>query len=104
MKIRLDKISVTQVEVEMPDVCPHCGEDWKGEVIEDQLVTASETGYGFELVGETGVIFEDQCDQEAFYECGSYVTGYTCAFCARVIVDSDTAEERNQNQEKLQGV
>jgi hypothetical protein len=104
MKIRLDKITITQVEVEMPDACPHCGEDWRGEAIEDQLVVASETGYGFDQVAESGIIFEDQSDQETFYDAGFYITGYTCAFCAMVIVTSEATGELNQNQEKLQGV
>ena len=104
MKIRLDKITVTQVEVEMPDACPSCGAGWQEEVLEDQLVLATETGWKCIAPGEAGIIFDDQGESEVCYDAGAYVTGYTCASCAMAIVSSENPVQINQKQEKLQGV
>lgn len=104
MKVKLDKLTVTEVEVEMPDVCPHCGAGWRWEVIEEQYVCASETCLGFVNVMENGsLLFREEYDGQDCRDAGYYVTGYTCAACHCTIVSTETQVSGDQ-QERLQGV
>lgn len=104
MKITLDKITVTQVEVEMPDTCPHCGGDWRSEVIEDQLVAASEAeGLFLRSTADGLLVFDEIGSCEPCPEAAYYKTGYTCTHCHGTIVAVEV-DETNPEQEKLQGV
>lgn len=105
VKIKLDKITVTQVEVEMPDVCPGCGETWWSETVEEQFVRAAATK---EVVSkelcEVGIDFQDGGYGNVDVDEVAYIVGYTCAYCFCSIVSTEMPIEPNQNQEKLQGV
>ena len=90
MKVKLDKITAVEVEVEMPDACPHCGEDWRPAVKENQLMLADQTGYDFDEFGsDVGLSFGDYDAGENFYDGGTYVTGYTCVHCDKPIVTTE---------------
>lgn len=90
MRVRLDKVVVVEVEVDMPDVCPHCGEDWREMVKEEQLMLADQTAFNFsEAVNDVGLAFGDYDAGETFYDGGTYVTGYTCVHCSKPIVTTD---------------
>lgn len=104
MKIRLDKLVATEVEVEMPDACPHCGASWQDEVVEEQLVTGSEVCQRFVKEEGGNLLFLHEGFSDECRDAGYYVTGYTCAACHCTIVSTEAQASGNDQQEKIQGV
>lgn len=100
MKIKLDKLTVTEVEVEMPDVCPHCKANWKETgLIEGQLVAASQTCGLYGGIVEGHLQFDDYSSSDLFYE-QHYITDYMCSNCHEVIAE---VPGEDPQQEKIQG-
>jgi DNA-directed RNA polymerase subunit RPC12/RpoP len=84
MKIKLDRVTAVEVEVELPETCPGCGLDFHDEdsLKEDQFIGSEQSG---RLVDGSPECCEG-------YENGTqpvYVVGYRCAECGEVLVTTE---------------
>lgn len=79
MKYSLTKITTTEVEIDLPDACPHCGADFSEE--------ASIREYGYIGCTWGACIVDGAFDNDGSYEdCADAVispTSLACASCRR---------------------
>ena len=86
MKIQLDKVVVTAVEVDIPEVCPRCGADFSdGYALEEQQLC-----FGSQACAIVGDVVDDHGESESG-DC-AYVTGFRRSNCREEIV-SERLEE-----------
>jgi hypothetical protein len=93
MRIRLDKITVEQVEVEIPDACPLCRSQTKGGIRYFAYDAVSYNGtIESEENNEGGVTtwFEaDGTDAGDAFECQAYVTEVSCSNCSQTLATTE---------------
>jgi hypothetical protein len=85
MKAKLDRIAISEVEVEIPAACPKCGADFTVDemnLIEDQWVAAEQPC----SLGEDGPCDYGSGDQVE----GSMVVGYRCV-CMHVLASTEAS-------------
>ena len=86
MKIQLDKVVVTAVEVDIPEVCPRCGADFTdGDALEEQQLC-----FGSQACAIVGDVVDDHGESRSG-DC-AYVTGFRCRSCREEVV-SERIEE-----------
>jgi hypothetical protein len=84
MKVALDKLTVTRLELDLPERCPTCGHDLREEdgLREDQYVGSDQRGRltdeGPEIAGQ----YENAIAP-------TWVVAYACGECGEVLVNSD---------------
>jgi rubredoxin len=86
VKLQVDKLVVTTVEVELPDTCPGCGVDFHGDkgaefpLLEHQLIGAEQVARICRDEAEHGDAFENGTEP-------LLVTGYQCSKCGYVLIE-----------------
>ena|SRR5450755_1615692 len=86
MKIQLDKVVVTAVEVDIPEVCPRCGADFTdGDALEEQQLC-----FGSQACAIVGDVVDEHGESRSG-DC-AYVTGFRCRSCREEVV-SERIEE-----------
>lgn len=93
MKVKLDKVAFTEVEVDVPDECPKCeARLTAGGDEDDKETTVRVHGYmavsqDATLGGESGIADWGE-DTEDFYEV-QYHTGIRCRSCDHVLATTE---------------
>jgi hypothetical protein len=85
MKIKMDKVTVTEVEMELPDTCPGCGIDVIGsDLVEEQLIGASQ-----DITVNSAEPLE--WDYEETETCADicHVVGYRCGACGHQLATTE---------------
>jgi len=88
MRVKLDKISVTEVEVELPEKCPECGQVIGAPGGETSLVEHQLTGSNQDLVVSGDTMEDASYDSVEDVDC-AHVTGVACGKCGCVLATTE---------------
>lgn len=75
MRVQLDAVVVTAIEVDLPETCPRCGADFtEGDSLDEQQLC-----FGSQVCCIVGEVVDDYGESESG-DC-AFVTGFRCAAC-----------------------
>ncbi len=87
MKITLEKVTVEEVEMELPNVCPNCKHDFAdGGLTEEQLIGSSQAVASYVPDDITSWDYEESeyCSDIC------HVVGYRCSVCGHQLITTES--------------
>jgi len=100
MKVELDRVISTKVEMEIPLSCPKCGEDFHGDPDDERAPTLLEMQLSSTDQECAILAGENDADGDTVYrvdnygdgdqiDTGTYVTGYQCGNCRWILATTE---------------
>jgi len=95
MKVELDRVTATKVEMEIPLACPKCGQDFHGNPDDDTETTLLEMQLSSTdqqcavLVNKDGEHFLDNYGDGDQIDSGTFVTGVQCGSCRWILATTE---------------